>query len=71
MISKIPKGVRKTIRGEILDNAGEVCAIALNTSPVENAEKPPNTIPNPGINIPNATLKLLANPSLILKEDAA
>jgi hypothetical protein len=55
IISKIPKGVRKTIRGEILDNAGEVCAIALNTNPVENAEKPPNAIPNPGIKVPNAT----------------
>jgi hypothetical protein len=29
--------------------------------PVENAEKPPNAIPNPGINIPNATSKLFAN----------
>jgi hypothetical protein len=54
------KHVRKIIRGEMLDNAGEDCAIALNTSPVEKAEKPPNAIPNPGINIPNATLKLFA-----------
>src|SRR5689334_21532834 len=60
IISKIPNGVRKTTRGEILDNAGEACAIALNTSPVENPEKLPNAIPNPGINIPNATLKLFA-----------
>jgi hypothetical protein len=62
IISKIPKGVRKTIRGDgdILDTAGEVCNIALNTNPVEKAEKPPKAIPNQGINIPDATLKLFA-----------
>ncbi|MFL6461256.1 MAG: hypothetical protein ACJ71J_09960 [Nitrososphaeraceae archaeon] len=60
IISKIPKGVRKTISGDILDTAGEVCDIALNTNPVEKAEKPPKAIPNQGINIPNATLKLFA-----------
>jgi hypothetical protein len=60
IISKIPKGVRKTISGDILDTAGEVCNIALNTNPVEKAEKPPKAIPNQGINIPDATLKLFA-----------
>ncbi len=60
IISKIPKGVRKTISGDIMDTAGEVCNIALNTNPVEKAEKPPKAIPNQGINIPDATLKLFA-----------
>jgi hypothetical protein len=43
IISRIPKGVRKTIRGEIADKAGEIADKAgeiadnlLNTNPVEN-----------------------------------
>jgi hypothetical protein len=55
--SKIPKGVRKTIRGLGYWTVDKF-VIELKINPVENAEKPPITIPAKGINITKAILRL-------------
>jgi hypothetical protein len=55
--SKIPKGVRKTIKG-LAKLESDKFTIELKINPVENAEKLPTTIPKIGINITRAILKL-------------
>ncbi len=53
--SKIPNGVRKTIRG-LAKLTLDKFTIELKINPVENAEKLPTTIPITGINITKAIL---------------
>ena len=55
--SKIPNGVRKTISGFGYCTFDKF-VIELKINPVENAEKPPITIPAIGINIAKAILRL-------------
>ena len=57
-----PKGEKKRIvSGGISFNSGAVVAIEANANPVDHAEKRPQTIPNPGINMGSAMVVLWVN----------
>ena len=56
--SIIPKGVKNTASGEISPSSGFENSKAANANPVVQAEKNPQTIPNPGINITSAMVRL-------------
>ena len=57
-----PKGEKNSMEsGGISFNSGAMVAIEAKANPVDHAEKRPQTIPNPGINMGNAIVVLWVN----------